>query len=536
MSEPRSTRGRRTIAPRGPGRRTVEQRNALAADEASRTSAREAEYTAEVTAARLAAEKAARAKQRAAQASNRRGRGGYMGDARSGPLSSGIAFKASGIPRGSRTGGAREFGVDRVKREGDDAGSGSGSAGGDTRTRASGGAGSGGNAAGASRIRYDHISDDDDYESDGSGGPRVDVDFINLISDEEGSDTSQPPRAKFVPVRVDRIAHRDRAPQINPDASSTTIKKQEDDSTQISDIPMSTNQRGKQRARDVEIIETARPWKGAYEDENTFRYIKEEEGSPVPVSQLLEPEAPAENTQSQTIEPEEVKPFTKKKVVKIPEFETEEDEKEWIRHNEDLRTMVDELGMVDLNPPDGAADTTEGQQVDKKADRVYLFQFPPVVPDLFDSSKMDLDAPTEADKQKDVNKVPAAGDSTSEEITATRKEASNKADDENKRPDHLPKLAVGKVGKLRVYKSGKATLDWGGTSLQLNMGVNPFFLQDSVMVKIDESATNPPAGEASGGAASSRQPNHVSGEAMAFGQIRGKFVVTPDWDEVLGKF
>jgi len=304
---------------------------------------------------------------------------------------------------------------------------------------------------------------------------------------------------------------------------------------QIDSIPMSTSRSGKQRVKDVEIVATQRPWRGAYDDENTFR-VKQEEGSPVPITSVS---APSDFVaEIQPVEPDEPnKPLSKKRGTRLPTFQTEEEKKEWDRHNDDLKTIVDELGVVSLEPPpsnEGATDTTKDNPVDKKEDRVYLFQFPPVVPDLFDENKMDVDLLANA--QRDDKQALASEPNTEEIVTVKDDSDPKKKEAESNRLDHLPNLGVGKVGKLRVYKSGKATLDWGGTSLQLNMGVNPFFLQDSVMVKMDKQTDPSTTSTSSAAPAPPRQSANSAGEAMAFGQIRGKFIVTPDWDEVLGKF
>ena len=127
-----------------------------------------------------------------------------------------------------------------------------------------------------------------------------------------------------------------------------------------------------------------------------------------------------------------------------------------------------------------------------------------------------------------------------EETTVKEEPDRKKPDGSSDRPAHLPKLEQGLVGKLRVHKSGKAVLDWGGSPLQVQMGITPFFLQDVVMTRLN----NPPqvqpplqqsARTGSPVASFKRAPDPIAGEAMAFGQVRGKFVVTPEWDEVLGK-
>jgi DNA-directed RNA polymerase III subunit RPC4 len=187
----------------------------------------------------------------------------------------------------------------------------------------------------------------------------------------------------------------------------------------------------------------------------------------------------------------------------------------------------------------GGSDTAASP--DAKEDRVYLFQFPPVVPDLVPASMLskmqEAESPTEtvnaASGSENISAIGTAdqntGDQKEEEAVIVNEEEEANTSVFPPRPAHLPHLASGKVGKLLVYKSGRTKLDWGGTSLQLNMGITPHFLQDSILVR-----TNPEVNP------QDRVPvplsNGFQGEAYAFGQVRGKFVVTPDWDEVIGGF
>ena len=77
-----------------------------------------------------------------------------------------------------------------------------------------------------------------------------------------------------------------------------------------------------------------------------------------------------------------------------------------------------------------------------------------------------------------------------------------------------------------MYESGRATLSWGGTSFAVAMGTDAHFLQDVVLARMP-SGTGQTTGKPG-------QAPERKGEAMALGQVRGKFVVTPDWSEIIG--
>lgn len=91
-------------------------------------------------------------------------------------------------------------------------------------------------------------------------------------------------------------------------------------------------------------------------------------------------------------------------------------------------------------------------------------------------------------------------------------------------PDRLP---GGLVGKLNVHASGKITLDWGGTDMEVRLGTEVDFLQDAVLLqtKKDDSTNGTPAGGGNDG-------EQGDGKAYALGQVKGKMVVIPDWGKL----
>jgi len=395
-----------------------------------------------------------------------------------------------------------------------------------------------------------YISSDEDEVT---LGPRKDVDNILEISDdddaEEGSANRQKERnpPALIPIRISRREHHDRVIGINTEASSAASAKilkqaEKNGGSSTGEAVEAVTRKGKAKIKDIEITEVRRPYKGMWQETDDQEGVVKIKDEPVDEDGAITvPEEVAvgagDSTQNEALkQPLPSAELGKKSLHKgkgrqrrrlsmrdsTPSLQTEEERQEWARHQFDLGEIRRELSQTDT--PTVAAPTTatedadgdtamkEGQPqpVDMKADRVYLFQLPPIVPDLLlPTVKKEL--PDEADPI----------------ITATD-HTPVKIEDGEAKPilkDPLstssePNLASGRVGKLRVHESGRATLSWGGTSLELCMGMSPHFLQDTVVTRI-----TPPEERVGPG---------DEGEVLGFGQVRGKFVVTPDWYEIVG--
>jgi len=434
---------------------------------------------------------------------------------------------------------------------------------------------SGGRSGGPSRIKSEGGDDGvvyaGDYESDSSveevQGPRKkDIDHINLVSDDEGG-----PAPGQAPIRVQRVEHRDRNQPITTEKSrqdadkmlenlekkSTAVKE---GNTSRTPSPTATR-KGKQRAKEAEATTEEHKWKGVYSDsegehENAVAVKPDPDAMDVDGEQQDEsqpaPKAPTS--------PEKRKARSRRTVV--PETQTQEDREEWERHMFGLETLRDELGEIVTAPPPtttdaggdaNMADSTTAPAVDRRADRVYLFQFPPVLPDLELTEPSSAPAPADTDTATTsgplTDETPADGP-TAEKVKAEPKSPElsraipaakipNSADKPikvedttNSAPRLSPHLASGRVGKLRIHASGRATMDWGGTSLQLNMGVDAQFLQDVVVVRKFEQEIKEDE-EDKEAAAAAAAAEKIGGEVLALGQVKGKFVVTPDWAEIV---
>jgi DNA-directed RNA polymerase III subunit RPC4 len=371
------------------------------------------------------------------------------------------------------------------------------------------------------------ISSDED-EGD-QANTRINIDnLIDLTGDDDEVPEQQ---SQFIPVRLKREAHKDRNVGVNADGA---IKKEGDSSTaagQSGEGAPSEKRRGKQRAKDVEITGEGKSFQPTYSSSDEQEPVIKAEPTDDDGTIIMAPAAVPAQTDAMVPQELPSSPESKRKAKEKlktrtlsgsaperPAYQTQEEIDEWERHQADLRILHSELGSLVLpsstdQDGDAAMEGSSEQPRDKKADKVYLFQFPPVLPDLVPIQvKADPDAPPPEDGA-DVMEVDQQPNTASNPVTVP---------DEPNKP-RQPKLPSGYVGKLRVHKSGKATLDWGGTSLVVGMGTEATFLQD-IMV-----ATLPDQKEEAKGEASEQG----TGVAMSMGQVKGKFVVTPDWERLL---
>jgi len=357
-----------------------------------------------------------------------------------------------------------------------------------------------------------YISSDDDEEEETKGKGKQNVDDIVV---DLTADMAAPP-----PVRVQRVEHKERTIGLNADGittkegSATKAQARDGPSTRPDD-----KKKGKQKAKDVEVTGEQHKYRGTYSESSSEQgdepQIKEE---PTDDTRPTTPEPPAHDAaavpdvllQSPVSSPE-----TRRKTkdqIKIsddrPDFQTNEEQTEWELQQKDLRILHHELGRLTTKDLDGdaAMEGTEAQpaQDDPRADKVYLFQFPPVLPDLI--HKPIKPDPEEGQEEGDPSAAASAA-SASNQLQSNDPEPSGNTHTFN----------PGRVGKLRIHKSGRATLDWGGTPMEMGMGSEASFLQDVLIANFNKSEEGKVEG----------------GTAMGMGQVKGKFIVTPDWNEIL---
>lgn len=246
-----------------------------------------------------------------------------------------------------------------------------------------------------------------DSEPNEAEGPRVNIEHINLISDEETdgeqAEVSNQDKGKerevetkkvnkipgwtLKPVRIDRLEHVERAAGIVvADANSMTSTELRRRAKERADAqgslfisedeepqPAKTAPKAKaiKKSKDVEFVRDERRWKGVYPDDEGSPQIKDEHNdddlvvfneiarvnvpgaslqveSGAHVAERVEPVVPEKSSADDVNLREQRKrrsSRTKSRLIK-PILQTEEDRQEWARYEEDLRLLGEELGFV----------------------------------------------------------------------------------------------------------------------------------------------------------------------------------------------
>ncbi|KAL8699830.1 MAG: hypothetical protein Q9201_005777, partial [Fulgogasparrea decipioides] len=294
-------------------------------------------------------------------------------------------------------------------------------------------------------------SDDELFELEPSAR-KINIEHINLISDDESSDDVLGPGDKekgkerlktpkslgssfMRPIRIDRHEHIERTVGVNTDASSLTsaelrrrakARGEAEGSLFLpedADIMNNTTSRpkGRRKGREVEFIKNERKWQGVYQDDeddgrpvtikeepkeqDDAMAIDDERPSGTAVTQdMLTQDATAKST-DHTLPPSNKspppdpqlphKPKSKHKskppkalALRKPLLQTEEDHKEWQRFQEDIALLRDILQVTTIDNTDMDIDddaTTEkfkAKITGKKEGLVYLFQLPPILPQI----------------------------------------------------------------------------------------------------------------------------------------------------------
>lgn len=420
-----------------------------------------------------------------------------------------------------------------VSRPGGGAGGGSGGGGGGGWSAGSGSGGpriksegghhgagtySGGTKGAFYEPLYPGFEDDDDT-------PRIDIEQINLVSDDESDELvgtgprgvrkgkSKAGKGGLRPIRLHREEHKERMTIVNTKSETKTETKTKDESDEMEIDEL--------RSTQVEAPAQTTQIKTEPVDFMDTDSILGPLGPPSP--ELTKP----------TIKPDVAKKARRpsKKTEKKPIIQTEEDRQEYERHLEDVKVLAEELGgmqTVDLGK-DATGAPIESEEVDKRLGRLYLFQFPPVLPKLYNPmtkpkpnpsklGELGNEASADVEMAGSSNK-PDQGSGKEPQIK-TEEAVVLKVEEEEVRESNDVVEEEGWIGKLIVRESGRVELSWGGTSMVVGRGVESGFLSTGVVVDSLEQGVHYPNGEA------------PEGKAMGMGQVMGKFVVTPDWEKM----
>jgi len=361
------------------------------------------------------------------------------------------------------------------------------------------GGGGGGGGGGSFTKREDGGLVSSDEEEEENTLPRKDIDRLEISSDEFGDKSSQRTRMGQLPVRAARKEHQERRVGYNTDASIGTVAKTEQ--AESTAQPPDTTPKLKSESKDVAVTK---------HDSQDFGVAAKTEGSSDDESMSDArpaglPHAPVQSAKKQDPQPQGVehRPKPKGKGPAEPAFQTEDDRAEWERIQLHRRRIVAEFGPAETPEVDGSGDAVMGDAASTEKNptvrdnNVYLFQIPPLMPEVESSIKKEAPEPKADAKIK----LEEGGFSNlSVKPTSVR-------------------FGSGRVGKLRVHKSGRTTLDWGGTSFKVtDVGAGSGSHQEVVSLEITSE--------------NQRSAPEDAGDAFSLGQVKGKFVVTPDLDAI----
>lgn len=210
--------------------------------------------------------------------------------------------------------------------------------------------------------------------------------------------------------------------------------------------------------------------------------------------------------------------------------ETIEEKAERLRLNHDIERMKE--AFLQTSDTDDTTDSKEEEAVFGRTDhdRMFLFQLPPLVPQLRQPvSQGDRNDSMDVDQVQ--VKVEDASALAASNVPAESSQKQGDQEPSQKDPpkaiytadaDQSQRFANGFVGKLRIHKSGKVSLDWGGTDMEVRYGTEVDFLQDVICVEDDPSVK----------AEGEETAPQGTGKAYAMGQISKKMVLIPDWGKL----
>jgi DNA-directed RNA polymerase III subunit RPC4 len=328
-----------------------------------------------------------------------------------------------------------------------------------------------------------------------------------------------------LPVRIGRKEHQERAFGINTDASNETSAKLLEEANATGQTPSAgvlkqASSKGKGKAKETVATTSKKPFKGVWHDTSPIKTEENSEDEQMGDAEHIGINAPTEEpTDLQKLPPDaEARQKAKNKSVVEPVLQTDEDRAEWSRFQSNLSHIRAELGPDPTAAVDKSGDVNMAEPASnaKKAtvrdNNVYLFQIPPLMPELMSPS-------IKNEPLEEPGPMGAPGPAGASNADVKIKVEEGFSDANTKAPE-APRFASGCVGKLRVRQSGRTTFDWGGTSYELTPGNKASFLQEVVSMNVVPERM--------------RVVPEDAGEAVSFGRVKGKFVVVPDWNHMLG--
>ncbi|KAI4160381.1 MAG: hypothetical protein LQ342_005792 [Letrouitia transgressa] len=385
-------------------------------------------------------------------------------------------------------------------------------------------------------------------------GRRVNVEHINLVSDEDSTEemkdggkgkenemSTKLPASSFMrPIRIDRHEHVERTIGVNTDASSLTSAelrrkaKARGDAEGSVFLPVNAElknskgeeDRSREEDQDVEFLRHEIREAGIYpdKDQNAGPQVKQEPTDAGEVmainhsNELLATAITQEVLNQPSHPPREPTPTPKrppkprprrqsrrKLNARKPVLQTDEDRKEWERYQEDMALICEELRRArSLSPPREPEPTTTTDEQDPKSSQepkekskgkdkkdglVYLFQLPPLMPEL----------QQQLDKSKNSKaKEPAASQDKSEAVSAhglkdRDPEPEAKLATESD-PDIDPtiftsaqssRMPAGRVGEIMLDRDGFPSAVWGKTKMDVGRASAYGSLQEVIILRTE---------------------------------------------------
>lgn len=438
-------------------------------------------------------------------------------------------------------------------------GGGGGGFSGVSRTKSDGGVPHYKSSAGGGREEYsepvypEELADGDDV------APRTDIEHINLVSEDEDevvvTGQSRVARNKgksrasgrqaMRPIRLTRHEHKERVMLVNTDSSADkpkaevdeeAPKTEEDEDEGLFVLQEGTVVKAETPAveDDVDIMDLDGPFASQHQTSANL----DTPSQPVQPQESADLEAPTHAPETAL----EQTSISRKSLVgkgKQPVLQTEEDRAEYARYLEDIEILSKELGAirtVGTELDDGDVEMGEdgqpivkekAEEVDPKEGRIYLFQFPPILPKLANATQPVKSDP--GDTEVELADIPTTDTIDLSAVTPEVKAEPTvevDVDVQGAGGVDMAKDALvrepGFIGKMVTRKSGKVEFSWGGTSLELGRGAEFDFLTTGLVVQGLETAKK--------GIVTKEEEGRMSGTGM--GRIMGKFVMTPDWQKL----
>ncbi|KAL9607610.1 MAG: hypothetical protein Q9167_007488 [Letrouitia subvulpina] len=412
-------------------------------------------------------------------------------------------------------------------------------------------------------------------------GRRVNVEHINLVSDEDSAEetkddgkgkekeksTKLPATSFMRPIRINRREHVERMIGVNTDASSVTsaelqrrAKARGDAEGSVflptnAELKDSKGQKGKSREKDqdVEFLRHEIREPGIYpdEDQNAGAQVKQEptdagevtaidDGNELSVTAITQevlnqPNRPSREPTPIPKRPAKPRPrrrSRRKLNARKPILQTDEDRKEWERYQEDMALICEELRRArSLSPPQGPEPTTattttttdeqdpkasqeskgKSKGKDKKDGLIYLFQLPPLMPELQQQLDKSKNPKTRRRDSGSGAKEPAASQDKSEAASA---HGSNNRDPEPEAkpaiesdPDPDPsiftsaqssRMPSGQVGEIMLDRDGFPSAVWGKTKMDVGRASAYGALQEVIILRTGLRGKREQMGEVTG--------------------------------------